>query len=334
VPSIKEVAKAAGVSIATVSRVVTNAAFVQQETKNRVQKAMQELNYVPNLLAKGLKNKSGGFIGLVVREYSREFFTSMIHDFEEFVSVRGFTLLLSFIKGRDPRSETDIIRKLVGRHVDGIILLSPFGDEESLKSIRITEVPIVFFGCYHDVSDIHRIALDEYEAGKLAAAHLAGLGHRKLFCVTGPEGHYISRTRLKGFRDSLCLHGIDLPDSHVYYGDFEFASGKATAALLARRGLGVTGVWFQNDLMALGALGELERLGVEVPGDMSIVGMDNIAQTEFSFPRLTTINQPIREMTKRAVDMLLCIPKGGVGVDKDIVFLPELIERDSTSRVV
>ncbi len=333
-PSIKEVAIAAGVSIATVSRVVTSSAFVEQETKSRVQKAMRELNYVPNLLAKGLKNKSGGFIGLVVREYSREFFTSMIHDFEEFVSARGFTLLLSFIKGLDPRSETDIVRKLVGRHVDGIILLSPFGDEESLRSIRLTEVPIVFFGCYHEVSDIHRISLDEYQAGKLAADHLAGRGHRSVFCVTGPEGHYISRRRLRGFRDTLRQHGIDLPESHVYHGDFEFASGKSAAAFLAGSRLGVTGVWLQNDLMALGALGELERLGVDVPGDMSILGMDNIAQTEFSFPRLTTINQPIREMTRRAVDMLLCIPKDGADTDKDIVFLPELVERDSTRRVV
>ncbi len=333
-PSIKEVAKAAGVSIATVSRVVTSSAFVEQDTKNRVQKAMRELNYVPNLLAKGLKNKSGGFIGLVVREYSREFFTSMIHDFEEFVSAQGFTLLLSFIKGLDSKSETDIIRKLVGRHVDGIILLSPFGDEESLRAIRLTEVPIVFFGCYHDVSDIHRVALDEYEAGKQAAEHLAGLGHRSLFCVTGPEGHYISRSRLAGFRETLRLRGIELPDSRVYHGDFEFASGRAAARHLAGAGLGVTGVWFQNDLMALGGLGELERLGIEVPGDMSIIGMDNIAQAEFSLPRLTTINQPIREMTRKAVDMLLCIPKVDAPAEKDIVFLPELVERDSTRRIV
>jgi DNA-binding LacI/PurR family transcriptional regulator len=248
------------------------------------------------------------------------------------VSARGFTLLLAFIKGQSPRAEIDIIHKLVGRHVDGIILLSPFGNEESFKAIRETDVPIVFFGCYHEMGGINRVALDEYEAGCQAAAYLIGLGHTKVFCVTGPAGHFISRNRLQGFRDTLEHGGIGLPETNIYNGDFEFAAGKAAALHLVGKRLDVTAAWFQNDLMALGALGELQRLGVQVPGDLSIIGMDNIAQTEFCFPRLTTINQPVCEMASKAVEMLLGLPKGRDEVGREIVFAPQLVVRDSARR--
>jgi len=314
--------------------VVTSSAFVEERTKRKVQKAMRDLNYVPNLLAKGLKNKSGEFIALVVREYSREFFTSMIHDFEEFITEHGLTLLLAFIKGNDPRSEIEIIHKLVGRHVDGIILLSPFGNEDSLRSIR--HVPMVFFGCYHEVDGIHRVAMDEYAAGRQAADFLASHGHRRVACVTGPKHHFISRRRLDGFRDALGELGIDLPEERVVAGDFEFSSGRAAAARILDQRMDVSAVWFQNDLMALGALGHLQASGVRIPEDVAVMGMDDIAQTEFSYPRLTTIHQPIREMAKAAVDMLLSIPRPGARgkhghghEQREVVFAPKLVVRDS-----
>ncbi len=329
-PSIKEVARKAGVSIATVSRVVTNSATVEKDTKERVLKVIRELNYVPNLLARGLKEKSGGFIGLVLTEISHEFFSSVINYVEDYTSRHGFTLILANTKGLSPETETRVVHKLLGRKIDGLILLSPFVNEQMFHTIRDSTLPLVLFDCYQDSQDSCRVLLDDCEAGRLAGEHLAALGHRQCFCVTGPWNQFVSQERLRGFRDALSHASISLEERQIFKGDFEFASGRAAARAIVENGIRVTAIWAQNDLMAIGAMSELQRKGVRVPEQISVVGMDNLVQSEFCNPRLTTVNQPIKEMARRAVELLFEIRDEKTDGRQALTFKPELVIRDST----
>jgi LacI family transcriptional regulator len=330
--SIKEVARMAGVSTATVSRVVNGAAFVEEETQQKVLTAIRALNYVPNLLAKGLKNRSGGFIGLVITEISHEYFASVISCIEDAVSSHGYTLILANTKGQSRAAETEVLHRLLGREVDGIILMTPSLDPDVFRAMRRASPPVVAFDCYQETKDAHRVLLDEYLAGRLAADHLVALGHRALYCITGPSQGFVSDQRLRGFRDALADRGIELGENRVFFGDFEYASGLEAARRILRDRLPVTAIWAQNDLMALAAIGELQRAGLSVPGDLSVLGMDDAPVASFSHPRLSTIRQPLEAMAKKTVDILMKLREGGGSARKRVAFEPTLIVRESTAR--
>jgi DNA-binding LacI/PurR family transcriptional regulator len=330
VASIIEVAKLAGVSIATVSRVVTNSAFVEKPTRQRVEKAIKELNYVPNLLAKGMKEKSGGFIGLVITEISHEFFSSVISDIEEYVSKKGYTLILVNTELRHGQTEDEIIGRLLGRKVDGLIVMSQLSNAQLFSKMRATGIPLVLMYSNRMEGHIHAIRLDDHKAGLIAGEHLAELGHRELFCVTGSGEN--SENRLAGFREALGGRGIELPEDRIFRGDFEYASGKAAARHILDAKIRVSGIWAQNDLMAIGAMGELLRSGIRIPKDISILGMDDSPVAAYSYPRLTTLSQPIRDMAVKSVEILLDLRGGKLVEPLDIVYQPELVMRETTGR--
>jgi LacI family transcriptional regulator len=329
--SIIEVAKLAGVSIATVSRVVTNSAFVETPTRQRVEKAIKELNYVPNLLAKGMKEKSGGFIGLVITDISHEFFSRVISDIEESVSRRGYTLILVNTEVRNGQTEDEIIGRLLGRNVDGIIVMSNLSNSQLFRKMVATGIPLVLMHSNHVDAIINVVRLDDFRAGVIAGKHLIDLGHRKLFCITG--GGENSENRLAGFRLALEERGIDLPEARVFRGDFEYSSGMAAVKHIVAQGIEVSGIWAQNDIMAIGAIGELLRSGIRVPEEISILGMDDGPIAQYCYPRLTTLSQPIREMAIKSVEILLDLREGKSAEGQDVVYQPELIIRDSTRTI-
>jgi DNA-binding LacI/PurR family transcriptional regulator len=329
--SVIEVARRAGVSIATVSRVVTNSAFVEPQTREKVEKAIKELKYVPNLLAKGMKEKSGGFICLVIEEISHEYFSSVINSIEASVSSRGYTLILVNTTFREEQRGDEIIGRLLGRKVDGIIVMS---STQLLGKMIATGIPLVMMNSFHEECHAQTVRVDDYRAGVLAGEHLADLGHRNLFCVTGGSGANSSQ-RLSGFRDALGLRGVTLTEDRIFEGNFEYDSGMAAMRYIMEKGIDVSGIWAQNDLMAIGAMSELSRSGIRVPDQISLLGMDDSPIAQFSYPRLTTLRQPVLEMAVKTVEILLDLRKGKKVQDgKDVVFPPELIVRESTRRLV
>ena len=330
--SIIEVARRAGVSTATVSRVVTNSAFVETPTRERVEKAIKELGYVPNLLAKGLKQQSGGFIGLVITEISHEFFSAVINFIEASVSAKGYTLILVNSEAQDGQAEDEIIGRLLGRRVDGIILMSPLTNSQFRNKMSTMGIPLVLLHRPQESGDAACVRLDERRAGYVAGRHLVDLGHRKLFCITGLPGQN-SEQRLLGFREALEESGIALDDARVFRGDFEYGSGQAAGRHIIETGTEVTALWAQNDLMAIGAMGELLRAGRKIPREISVLGMDNSPIASFTYPRLSTLKQPIGEMATRAVEMLMDILDGEKIENRDVVFQPELIVRETTGRM-
>ena len=328
--SMKDVAKLAGVSISTVSRVINKSIPVDETTAKKVEAAIEKVNFKPNLLARGLRSKSGHMIGLVVPEILHQTFTYWIKYAEEAAVARGMNLILGNTNN-DPELEERFIDSLIQRSIDGIIFSRVSDQSKVLHILDKTDIPVVVLDRALEEEHVPTVVLDNYKAGLLAGKHLASLGHKHICCITGPMDIGLSRERLHGFSDALEEYGIALGDEAVIEGDFKYESGVAAMRLLLERKCKCTALWAQSDLMAIGAMNELHRRGMNVPGDISIVGMDNLSIAIMKFPSITTINQPYQAMCEKAVEMITQQRRNPEDMEKRVVLQPELIIRESTA---
>lgn len=329
--SLKDVARLAGVSISTVSRVINKNIPVDEKTRERVEEAIRKVRYKPNLLAKGLRLKSGHLIGLVVPEIAHTTFAIFIKYIEESVTQYSFSMLLGNNRN-DPEIEERFIDTLIRRSVDGIIFCRVSDQSRIFKILDRTNIPIVIIDRALDREDIPSVVLDNYLAGQIAAQYLLRLGHRRVGCVTGPLNITLCRERLRGFRDTLKGEGIDLEEGRIFEGDFKFESGLVAVDVFLEREVRLTAIWAQNDLMAVGVLKQLKRKGFRVPEQMSVMGMDNIQLCEMIVPSLTTISQPFQAMCEKAVEMIFQ-QKTEQLQEKRVVLDPTLVVRESTTRL-
>lgn len=327
---MKDVAKLAGVSVSTVSRVINGTIPVDDATREKVEEAIRKMNFKPNLLARGLRAKSGHMIGLAVPEILHQTFAYFVKYTEECALEQGYNLILGNTHN-DPEVEERFIDSLLQRNIDGIIFSRVSDKSRMLHIVDRTEVPIVVLDRALDVEDVPTVILDNYRAGELAGDHLVSLGHTNIGCITGPLDISLSRERLNGFKSALYRRGVDLPDSHVFEGDFKYESGVESMKKLLETGTRVTAIWAQSDLMAIGALNVLRKKDIPVPGEISIMGMDNISFSEIKVPALTTIAQPYREMCSAAVEMILMQKEGRKLDQTKQVLSPQLIVRESTA---
>ena len=331
--SIKDVARLAGVSVTTVSRVLSGSPRVDENTRARVEKAISRIKYRPNLLAQGLRSKSGNVIGLVVPEIRHETFATFIECTERLCVERGFDLIVGNTGGR-PEVEGAFIDNLLRRHVDGIIFSRVSDKSRVINTVEKWNVPAVIIDRALDREDIPTVVLDNYRAGALAAEHLVGLGHRALGVVTGPQDIALSRERHKGFVATLRRYGLALRAGNVFEGDFKFESGCAAAQAFLERGLPMTAVWCHNDLMAVGVMNVFLRSGIRIPRDVSLVGMDDISLARMCVPALTTLTQPFEEMCRQAVELVLRMRADEKIGEKRTVLSPDIIVRESTAPAV
>lgn len=328
-PSMKDVARIAGVSVSTVSRVINNNIPVEKEKRLKVEEAIRQLRYKPNLLAKGLRLKSSGIIGLVVPEIIHQTFVNFIHYVEEAAVENGFELILGNTNG-DPGREERFIDSLIRRNVDGIIFSRVSDRSRVLNILEKTKVPIVIIDRFLENENIPSIVLDNYQAGFIAGSYLVKLKHRKIACIAGPLNIALCRERLRGFISALSEKEIQLPPNFVFEGDFKFESGIMAIKKFLCEGILISAIWAQNDMMAIGALKELKRNNIRVPENVSLIGMDNISSSEMVSPSLTTITQPFQEMCQSAVQLIINrIQKKELSPSR-IVLEPSLIIRDST----
>jgi len=325
--TVKDVARLARVSVSTVSRVINNTVPVEPETRERVLSAIRDMDFRPNLLARGLRSKSGNLIGLLVPDILNESFALMSKYAEEYAERAGFALIIGNTNN-DPDKEERFIRDLVRRHVDGIVFSRVSDKSRILQIIEESKIPFVIIDRSLEQEDVPTVVMDNYGAGVTAAEHLLSLGHRRFACITGPMNIAIVRERFLGFRETVGLRGGSLPDSRVYEGNFKYEAGARAVEHLARDQF--TALWAHNDLMALGALNELQRQGKRVPEDVSLVGLDNISIAKMVVPPLTTIGQPFREMCESAVDIILRIRRGEKIPQLRVTLSPELFVRGTS----
>jgi DNA-binding LacI/PurR family transcriptional regulator len=326
--TLREVARRAGVSVATASRVATGDVRVRPHTRERVELAMRELLYVP----RG-REPATGLIGILVPELSNPIFPALAQEIEIRATPAGFASILCDTMSAVYR-EVDYVHMLVDRGVAGMIFVSCEmtnleGDHGHYQRLMDDGARIVFVNGAMNGFDVPSVGVDERAAGELATQHLIELGHRRIGFVAGPEHYLPTRWKASGRETALRAAGLE-PDGLVAHGDFGVPGGRAAFAELLRRDDPPTAVICSSDVMAIGVLQEAGDQGLRVPRDLSVVGFDGIA-AEWTQPRLTTIEQPIAEIAETAVEALRRLIEDPNRPLPHFVFRPQLRVGGSTA---
>jgi LacI family transcriptional regulator len=335
--TIDDVAKAAGVARVTVSRVLNNGANVRPETRERVQRAVEELGYSVNQQARALASGMGRQI-MLIHAHSPELEPNSYYNSGlELGALRGCSSLGFDLVTRavDPH-DADRFRLLASildrERPAGVILSPPLSDDvELIETARRAGTHVIAVSAGESArNEVMAVGIDERAAGRLIGQHLVSLGHRRIGFVRGPNEHRAAALRYDGFRDALRQAGIDTEPS-TQVGDFTFKSGVEAAERLLADGFGVTAIACANDDMAAGVMLAVHRARLDIPRDISVTGFDDTPMSEIVWPPLTTIRQPIEDLAERAVHLLVESQSNGAVRYDALEF--ELIVRESTSQV-
>ncbi|HEY0174232.1 MAG TPA: LacI family DNA-binding transcriptional regulator [Pyrinomonadaceae bacterium] len=301
--SIKDVAREAEVSTATVSHVVNNTRFVSEEVRARVLGAIERCGYYPNAHARSLASGRSQTFGLVVSDISNPFFPELVKSIEAAAFERGYDVMLSNTN-YEPERTSHYVRRFIERKVAGVVVMTSELDTALIGELASRDVSVVFLDLGKPGVHMSNLTVN-YEAGiEEAIRHLVSFGHSEIAFVGGPERLRSAARRLEAFRASMRRH---LPGARVRFhrGDFKLEGGRRAAAeILSARGR-PTAVLAANDLMALGVMVELRAAGLEIPRDVSVIGFDDIAFAALAEPPLTTICLPRVELGRRAVEALM-----------------------------
>jgi LacI family transcriptional regulator len=304
--TIKHVAKQAGVSAMTVSRVLNNRPDVSTETRKHVQAVIDELGYAPNMAARGLKGRSHalGVIATGIEYYGP---SRTLASIERRANELGLSLLLSLITDPEVDNGEDALTSMLAHQPEGILWAVPeIGDncEWICERTRNISTPVVFLNM-EPRPDLSMSAVDNFTGGKLATSHLVEQGYRHIGIVTGPLTWWEARQRLEGWQSVLSENNLtENMERLVSYGDWTPASGEAGLLQLLGQAPSLDAVFASNDQMALGILKAAQEVGLRVPEDLAIVGCDDIPESAFFSPPLTTIKQGLSEMGSSTVNML------------------------------
>jgi len=301
--TIKDVARRAGVSAGTVSNLLSGCRFVRPETAARIQKAMQELDYRPNALARGLRSKRSSTIGLIVPDSANPFFAEVAWHIARAAAGAGFGLMLCNT-GNLPSLESAQIELLLEKRVDGIILVSGTGSAKPLENAVCARIPLVLLAREVPGVEADVLVVDNHRGGGLVASHLLGLGHRRLGYIGRESTLSPSSARLEGFQRTLMAAGVPLTEESVVSAYSRPEDGyHATLALLGRAP-DITAIFAFNDIIALGVIRAAYDLGRRIPESLALVGFDDISLADLSVPRLTTVRPPVTEMGRLAVSLI------------------------------
>lgn len=330
--TIREVAKRAGVSYATVSHVINDTRFVSQETRDRVLAAINELSYRPNALARSLRRGKTNTIGLILPDSANPFFAEIGHSIEDAAFNLGYSVILCNTE-RDTHREQLYVDVLSKKQVDGIIFVATGEQVDSLNFLLSQDVPVVLIDRDLPNSEVDAVLTDNQQGGYLAARHLIELGHRRIACIAGPSHITPSAERIIGYRRALEEAGLPYDETLVMSGDYHPESGRQVTSTLLSLNDPPTAIFALNDLMALGALRAACQAGCCIPDDLAVIGFDNIDLTSFTNPPLTTIAQPKAEIGSQAVNFLAERIKDKTCPPRRVILPTELIVRESTQPV-
>jgi LacI family transcriptional regulator len=324
--TIKDVARRAGVAVGTVSNHLNGTAPVAARTALRVKRAILALGFRPHMGARSLRSRRTHIAGLVLPNISNPFFAEVARAIEHALWEQGVQTMLCD-SSQDPERERVHLENLAGRRVDGILMISS-GRTPSARLDRM-DVPVVHVD--RGVEGRPSVVTDNRLGGELAADHLLALGHRRIGVLAG-EAHVSNvRERLAGFRAALARRGLSLREQDLVPGPQSLELGHEVARLL-RRSRPVTAVFATNDIVAVGAWRKLLELGVRVPGDLSLIGFDDIEMSRILLPPLTTVRQDKEALGRAAAALLLQLIGGGRPRTERILVPPRLMVRGSTAR--
>ncbi len=307
-PTLEQVAKLAGVSRSTVSRVINNHPHVRPEVRERVWRVIREIGYQPNAAARSLATRRTQIIGIIIPEtvtklFTDPFFPLLLRGATEACNAREYQLMLSLFTARVDREE--LYRRILrGRYLDGVIIASASISDPLIPSLLRDGIPFVSVGRYPD-ERVSYVDVDNVGGARMAVEHLIRLGHRRIATITGPLDMLVSRDRLEGYRQALEANGIPVDESLIIESDFTEAGGMLSMQRLLPAS--PTAVFVASDMMAIGAMRALRQAGLRVPDDVAIVGFDDIPLASSIEPPLTTIRQPIERLGTIAVEVLLSL---------------------------
>ena len=329
--TIYEVSKLAGVSPATVSRVLNGSDLVVESTRIKVEAAMNELGYRPNKVAQSLASKRSNSVGILVPELHGPFFGTMLSSIVLELRNEGKHVIIT-AGHSDTDREREGIEFLISRGCDALILFVFATSDEHIISLRDASTPVVVIGRLIPGMEEDCISLNNEIGAYYATRFLIDSGHSDLACISGPLWKSDGRDRLEGFKRALAESNIALDPRLMVEGDYEEASGRSGMEHLLQRNVPFTGLVCANDEMAAGAIWIARQHGLEIPDDLSVVGFDNVFFTRYMYPQLTTIGYPIDKMGQMAARCVLRDVYEKTGQEIQCRFEPELVRRDSVSK--
>lgn len=327
--TLTELAKAAGVSIATVSRALTDSAHpMNKETKQRILTLAHELGYRPNLMARSLKTERTFTIGIIVDNIAGPFTPIMIRGIQDYLNEHHY---FSVVINADwnPETETEAIHNLISRSIDGIIFVESWL-RDAQPTLDTANKPYVFVHRLFGGSKINSVNVDDVAGGRMATEHLLILQHRRIGFIAGRKGWNASEARLVGYRAALKYAHIPYDRALVIEGDWEMQSGYPAAKKFLQMSERPTAIFAANDLMALGAIYAIQEAGLRVPEDIAVVGYDDREIASIARPSITTVSLPCYEMGQRSAELLLQLLEKKIETAEPIRIQGKLIVRESS----
>ena len=324
--TLRELAKIVGVSTSTASRALNQSTAISEEVRKRVLRAAQETNYIPNSMARGLALRRSHLIGLVVPSIGNPFFAEIARGAHDAAYERGYVVTLCDTQ-RSKNREDLFVQTLLQSRVDGVIVTGGVLNQEHIRGLKHHRLPVVLAGRRSSGTGHSGVSVDNVLVGYEASRYLLEKGHRKILYMSGPAESAASRDRQRGFEDAI--QGSDL-EASVVQGDFSMESGFEEAARIASLKTAPTGVFAANDMMAIGLIMGLINLGLKVPGDIAVVGTDDIPMGALIRPALTTVHVPMYDIGTRSMQLLLRSIEGDdVAPTESILLDCKLIVRES-----
>jgi len=328
-PTISDVARRAGVSLATVSRVLQGAANVHPDTRERVEQAIAELGYVPSAVARGLRSKRTRSLALVVPDITNPFWTTVVRGVEDIAHEHDYSVLLGNTD-ENPVKQQRYLDFLVGQQVDGVIIAPYDSDAGKLDTLRRRNIPTVIVDRRIEGWDVDSVLGDSLAGARALVQHLIGLGHRRIALISGPALTSTAEDRVAGYCLALAEAGIPLDTRLIRRGEYRATSGAELTCQLLDEGLNPTAIFAGNNTIALGVIQALVKRQVRIPQDMALVSFDDLPNTSQLFPFLTVMAQPAYDLGVNAAQLLLSrLSSDGSLRPRHVVLPPRLIVRHS-----
>ncbi len=303
--TIKEIARLAGVSIATVSRVINDPDQVREGTRGRVLSVIREYHFVADRLAGGLRSQRSRTIGLIIPTIANSIYASSTQAIQEVAQARGYTVFVG-VTDYSAAAEVALIHRLIEHRIDGLILTGADRDKRIFQKITHNRVPFVVTWQLTHSPEEPTISFDNYSAAKAATEHLISLGHRRIGLVCGRTAlNDRAFERRRAYEECLAEHGLTINPRLIHECDFEMSQGRAAMSRMIALKFRPTAVFCANDVQAVGAIAACNDANLRVPDDMSIMGFDDLPIAECTIPPLTTIRVPAYQMGKKAAEALI-----------------------------
>ncbi len=332
--TIKDVAKQAGVSVTTVSRVLNGTAPVNIKTKEKIMQAIDTLQYSPSIMAQGMRTKKSKTLGVLVPDYMNPFYHELFKYIEDAVRQEGYHML-TISTQEEVEDENSYITDLVNRNVDGIIVCSYKGEKETITYLLqlAKTMPVIFLDHFDIKQSINAVFTDGYNGIKEVTKHMIDKGHKNIAFIRPPVRYQVANDRYEGYKDAMQVARLPVNEELIYEGNYHIESGYAAAKyFLTQAKVKPTAIVSATDLMAIGAVNFIKSQGLSMPEDIAVAGYDDIYISKLMTPPITTYRQPIAQMAQTAVQIFIHKINHPTANNRQVMLAGHLMVRRSTDR--